>query len=91
MGFSVTANGVRYSLTELLLNPHETRVIDLRKLRDAQLPDFQGKLIPADATDGSVTWVRIDNVPVTGRLAVITRQGGVVSSYDCNMCACPGQ
>jgi hypothetical protein len=35
MGFSVTANGVHYSLTELRLNPHETRVIDLRKLRAA--------------------------------------------------------
>jgi hypothetical protein len=46
MGFFVTANGVHYSLTELRLNPHETRMVDLRKLRDAQLPDFQGKLTP---------------------------------------------
>jgi hypothetical protein len=34
-GFSVTANSVHYYLTKLRLNPHETRVIDLRKLRDA--------------------------------------------------------
>jgi hypothetical protein len=88
MGFSVTANSVRYSLTELQLSPHETRVIDLRKLRDAQLPDFQGKLIPADATDGSVTWVRLDNVAVMGRLMVINRGAGMASSYDCCVCPC---
>jgi hypothetical protein len=46
MGFSVVANGVNYYLTMLRLNPHETRVIDLRKLRDAQVPDFKGNVIP---------------------------------------------
>jgi hypothetical protein len=89
IGFSVTANGVHYSLTELRLSPHETRVIDLRKLRDAQLPDFKKHLIPASATDGSVCWNRIDNVAVMGRLMVISRQQGMASSYDCCICPCP--
>ena len=52
------------------LNAHETRAIDLRKLRDAQQPDCKNNKIPAAAADGSVTWVRLDNVPVMGRLMV---------------------
>lgn len=49
IGYVVTAGGVNYYLGELKLNPHETRAIDLRKLRDAQEPDFQGNKIPAGA------------------------------------------
>ncbi len=33
IGFQVQANGVHYYLTDLKLKPHETRAIDLRKLR----------------------------------------------------------
>ena len=82
-------DGQTYSPDSLELLPHETRMIDLRKLRDAQLPDFLGNLIPAGATDGSVTWVRLDNVAVMGRLMVINRGAGMASSYDCCVCPCP--
>ncbi len=67
IGFQVTANGIHYYLTQLKLQPHETRAINIRQLRDAQLADFRGNKIPAAATDGSVGWIRIDNVPVMGR------------------------
>jgi hypothetical protein len=90
IGFKVTANGSpTYYLTSLKLNPHETRAIDLRKLRDAQKPDFMKNTIPAAASDGSVTWLRIDNVPVMGRLMLIHRQQGMASNYDCCTCGCP--
>jgi hypothetical protein len=90
VGFKITANGgSSYYLTSLLLNPNETRAIDLRKLRDAQKPDFLKHVIPAGATDGSIIWQRADNVPVMGRLVVIRRQKGVASNYDCNVCNCP--
>jgi hypothetical protein len=89
IGFSITANGVYYYLTQLKLNPHETRAINIRQLRDAQLADFKKNLIPAAATDGSVSWVRIDNVPVMGRLMVIERHNGLAASYDCCTCPCP--
>ena len=58
-------------------------------MRDAQLADFKTNKIPAAATDGSVNWVRMDDVPVTGRVVVISRHGGVASSYDCCVCPCP--
>ncbi|MGH9398142.1 MAG: D-Ala-D-Ala carboxypeptidase family metallohydrolase, partial [Terriglobia bacterium] len=89
IGFELTANGVHYYLTNLNLNPHETRAIDIRALRDAQVADFKGNKIPAAATNGSVNWVRLDDVLVEGRLMVIKRHEGVASSYDCNTCPCP--
>jgi hypothetical protein len=88
IGFQVQGGGVHYYLTDLSLKPHETKPIDLRKLRDAQKPDFRGSLIPANATDGSVLWVRLDGVPVMGRLVVLQRHKGVASSYRCSMCNC---
>lgn len=48
-------------------------------------------MISAGAADGSLLWLRLDNVPVMGRLAVVSRRGGVASSYDCCYCNCPGQ
>src|SRR5260370_24809161 len=89
IGFQIQANGVHYYLTDLKLSPHQTRVIDIRKLRDAQKADFKGNKIPAQATDGSVLWGRLDNVPVMGRLVVMQRHKGVASNYDCGgSCPC---
>jgi hypothetical protein len=89
IGFHAVANGVTYYLTSLKLSPHETRAINIRKLRDAQNADFLKNRIPADASDGSVEWVRIDNVAVTGRVVVIQKNHGTASAYDCCMCPCP--
>jgi len=91
IGFKVWANGQIYYLDSLQLVPHETRMIDLRKLRDAQEADFKKDTIAAEATDGSVLWLGLDNVPVMGRLAVVTRHCGLASSYDCCTCQCAAQ
>src|SRR5690242_6405191 len=89
IGFSITAGGAHYYLTSLQLAPGETRAINIRELRDAQAADFQGNKIPAGATDGSVNWIRLDSVPVEGRLIVIQKQQRMASSYDCSTCLCP--
>lgn len=89
IGFSITAGGTHYYLTSLQLAPGETRAINIRQLRDAQAADFQGNKIPANATDGSVNWVRFDSVAVEGRPIVIQRQLGMASNYDCSTCYCP--
>jgi len=88
IGFHVQAHGVHYYVDDLRLEPHETRAIDLRKLRDAQKPDFHKNKIPADATDGSVVWVRIGNVAVMGQMVVLQRHKGLASNYHCSMCQC---
>ncbi len=67
----------------------QAQAIDLRKLRDAQKPDFQGNKIPAAASDGSVLWHRLDDLPVMGRLVVLQRHKSMASSYDCYICDCP--
>jgi len=66
----------------VLRTADETRAIDLRKVRDAQKSDFQGNKIPAAATDGSVLWIRLQDVPVMGRLVVMQRHKGMASNYD---------
>jgi hypothetical protein len=89
VGFAMQASGVDYYLTRLRLAGHETRAIDLRKLRDAQKPDFRKHTIPPEATDGSVHWIRFDG-PVTGRLVVLQRHRGMASNYTCSGgCICP--
>lgn len=67
IAFRMQTVGATYYLTELQLQAHETRAINLRKLRDAQKPDFQKNLIQAGAADGGVLELRMDNVPVMGR------------------------
>ncbi len=88
IGFQIQANGVEYHLTDLKLAPHETRAVDIRKLRDEKKPDFRGNKLPANATDGSVLWIRLDDVPVMGRPIVMQRHKGIASSYDATAWPC---
>jgi len=59
-------------------------------VRDEQKPDLNGSKVPAGATDGSVVWIRLDNVPVMGRMVALQRHRGIASSYQCGLCDCPG-
>jgi hypothetical protein len=61
IGFQLWANGQIFYLGSLELVPHETRMTDLRKLRDAQETDLEKHRVPAGATDGSVLWLRLDD------------------------------
>ena len=88
IGFRVDSLGKTYFLTKLTLTPHETRAINVRQLRDAQTADFKGNLIPASASDGSVDWIRLDILPVMGRLLVLRRNQGMAGSYQCTYCPC---
>lgn len=68
VGFRLKVGSVVYYLTDLKLMPHETKVINLRKLRDRQQPDFRGNLIPASATQGTLSFIRLHLVPIMGRV-----------------------
>ncbi|MGH9396827.1 MAG: hypothetical protein ACRD18_08245 [Terriglobia bacterium] len=71
-------------MTDLTLKPHETRAINLRKLRDAQKPDFWSKKIPANAENGSVYWVALGSGPtLAGRMLVLRAREGLASNFDC--------
>ena len=84
VAFQIQAQRTIYHLTDLKLNPHETRAIDIRKLRDAQKPDMFGNTIPAKATDGSLFWVKMDRVPMIGRTLVFSSHKGISSNFDCS-------
>ncbi len=73
VGFRIKVGSVVYYLTDLKLIPHETKVIKLRKLRDKQQPDFRGNLIPASATQGTLSYIRIHLVPIMGRVMMWPR------------------
>ena len=74
VGFRIDAGGVQYFLTDVVLGPHETKVINLRELRDRQEADFRGNKIPANVSEGRLMYSRIDNVPIMGRVVVVPRQ-----------------
>ncbi len=71
---------------------HQTRVIDVRALRDGQTPDTFGKTIPLDASRGQVRWTmkgREDKVLI-GRAEQVDLEKGMSSSYACRYC-CPNK
>jgi hypothetical protein len=64
-----------------IIKPRETRVIDLRKLRDAQKPDFRENTIPPDATDGSVHWIRFDGPDRRRKETRLYRRAPLTTAY----------
>ena len=70
--------------------PHQTTVIDVRKLRDAQVPDVNGQTIPPGETRGQVQWSLTGGVDrvVIGRSEQVDVVRGISSNYACQNC-CP--
>ena len=69
---------------------HQTTVIDVRKLRDTQVPDVNGQTIPAGETRGQVQWSLTGGVDrvVIGRSEQVDVVRGISSNYACQNC-CP--
>jgi hypothetical protein len=68
----------------------QTAVLDVRALRDSQVADAFGRVIPLSATRGQVTW-SIDgphDLALIGRAEQIDVVHGLSSSYACASC-CP--
>jgi hypothetical protein len=65
---SVEAGGVQHVVPRLQVGPHETAYVNLRELRDKQEPDSQGHKIPSNATSGRLEFLRMDNMPLEGRI-----------------------
>lgn len=83
IGLRFDAEGGSDGVPDITLKPHETRSLDIRRLRDTS------KYVPHSATDGSVLWGRIESVPVMGRLVVLKRGQGMASAFSCQDCSCP--
>jgi len=74
VGFNIWTRGITYHLTGVKLAAHETRLINLRELRDRHEPDFRGTVIPANASEGTLSYIRLRNLPMTGRTLVWPRK-----------------
>lgn len=68
----------------------ESTTIDIRSLREQQLPDALGRTIPESATFGQVHWSTkgSDKHALIGRAEHVDAEHGVAASYACVNC-CP--
>jgi hypothetical protein len=68
----------------------QTAVLDVRALRDHQVPDEHGRVIPLAATRGQVTWSvdGADDLVLIGRAEQADLRHAMSSSYACANC-CP--
>jgi hypothetical protein len=66
VAFAIQAGSVKYLPHPIKLAPHETRVIGFRELRDKQIADADGHVLPHDAVVGRMTYIRLDLVPMLG-------------------------
>lgn len=93
-------NGGIYMIGLKPIAGHETVHIDVKKLRDEQIPDEQGRTIPLSVSSGQLQWTlrRKDNLPdddLRANLALIGRSEqvditkGIVNNYSCQNC-CAG-
>ncbi len=70
--------------------PGQTFALDIRKLRDDQVMDPRGNIIPAAAKRGQLNWSirEVDALAFIGRAEQVDTSKGLSSSYAClNLCA----
>lgn len=70
------------------VEPNQTTVIDVRKLRDSQVPDVNGQTIPLTETRGQVQWSMTGGVDrvLIGRSEQVDLVRGTSSNYACQNC-----
>lgn len=88
---------IHYNGGQYLVNPRDlaagqTATFNLKQIRDGQIPDSHGNVIPLTVTSGQFRWSLIQKSPgsphLIGRSEVVSRSGRVSISYSCPMC-CP--
>ena len=86
----VNYDGGIYAMFPRQLAPGETAIFDFRKIRNQQIPDSSGRLLPVSFAKGQIKWgiVGGPTTQLIGRSEVISRNGDVSSSYSCGQC-CP--
>jgi hypothetical protein len=81
----------RYRLGVKTISAGETIAIDIRLLRDNQIPDEEGEIIPADLARGQLRWTRIDDretdsLAIIGRAEQVYEGQAMSSTYACQSC-----
>ncbi|MFN2404710.1 MAG: hypothetical protein ABR594_01505 [Pyrinomonadaceae bacterium] len=77
-----------YVFPKTTVAPHQTSVIDIRELRDNQVPDVNGQIIPLGETRGQVQWSLTGGVDkvLIGRSEQVDLVSGISSNYACQNC-----
>jgi hypothetical protein len=83
-------DGGVYALGLKQIEPRQTQAIDIRALRDRQVPDERGHTLPPDAASGQVNWSMRggQNQVLIGRSEQADIARGTSSNYACQNC-CP--
>lgn len=77
-----------YVFPKTTVAPHQTSVIHIRELRDKQVPDVNGQIIPLGETRGQVQWSLTGGVDkvLIGRSEQVDLVSGISSNYACQNC-----
>lgn len=88
--FQLSFDGGFYVLGVKSIAPRQTLAMDVRALRDEQVPDVYGNTIPLGAKRGQIMWsVRGgDSLAMIGRTEQADLTKGISSNYACQFC-CP--
>jgi hypothetical protein len=78
--------GGTYAIGMKSLAGGETVTYDLRKLRDEQVPDSHGRVIPLDVSSGQVHWSANGSGMMIGRSEQTDLVAGISSNYACMNC-----
>lgn len=73
-------------LTEV--GPGETAAIDIRKLRDEGVKDWEGHVLPPQITSGQVQWQRNAGPFLIGRVLTASQSLGMASNMSCGTTCC---
>jgi hypothetical protein len=88
--FELRYTGGIYSLGIKTIEPGQTVTLDVRNLRDKQVPDAKGRVIPQTAEAGQIHWSKTGNEPgmLIGRSEQVDLNMGISNNYACVNC-CP--
>lgn len=86
----INYEGGRYALYPQELAAGAMATFDVRKIRDEQMPDSTGEVLPRTMSVGQIRWsINGDSsTRLIGRSEVVSLLGKVSSSYSCGVC-CP--
>ena len=88
--FQLKHQGGLYSLGINRIEAGQTIKYDIAELRDQQVPDVRGRVIPLDANSGQIHWTKTgtETGMLIGRSEQVDVDQGISSSYACVNC-CP--
>jgi hypothetical protein len=85
----VRYDGGTYNPERVPLAPYQTVALDIGQMRDAQVPDIRGGVMPRELDAGQVVWFEMTPGSLIGRAEVANIGLGVASSFSCaGSCSC---